>query len=359
MSNHDHGVSVFAFLDDGSMLVSVGAATNAGVPGPEMGGSQESPLSAAILRADYLKPGYNGTILYNKWNEKDLATTKQTGGDVSVYSSGLRSCFGMTRSLKGTIFATDNGANTGFGPSSTSCTTEGTEPNVPDSLFVIEKGNYYGHANRNRGREDKRQCVWRGNGTTSAIAQMTSSTNGVVAYTGNAFGGKLNNTLFLTKMAWFGQPGKVLRVDLADDGQSIVDGPYEIWGDSGLSLVQGAAGELVMPQLKKKRVMVLVPEVNKNNAKDSVKMTSGPEVHFVHPPRGHRGGGADVLVTGERLDAVVSVRFGSNACNDVRILSATQLRCRIPPGIGSVAVSVESSSGFVSRSTGIDFAYAG
>lgn len=350
---------MFTFLDDGSMLVSVGGATNAGVPVAEMGGSQESPLSAAIVRANYLKSGYNGTITYTKWDEKDLLTTKQTGGDVSVYASGLRNCFGMTRSLAGIVYATDNGANTGFGPASTSCSTEGDEPNVPDSLFIVEKGNYYGHANRNRGRQDKRQCVWRGKGTSPPIARMTSSTNAVVAYTGSAFGGKLNNTLFLTKMAWFGQPGKVLRADLSDDGQSIVDGPYEVWGDSGLSLVQGSAGELVMPQLKERRVMVLFPEIRKSKAKASVKSASGPEVHFVHPPRGHSSGGAEVLVSGERFEDIANVRFGFRECSDVRIISSSQLRCRIPPGIGGVEVSVESNDGLASTQNGINFVYAG
>jgi IPT/TIG domain/Glucose / Sorbosone dehydrogenase len=357
MSNHDHGVSVFSFLDDGTMLVSVGAVTNAGVPAPGMGGSQETPLSAAIIQARYLEPGFNGQVMYSKWNESDQVTADQIGGDVSVYAAGLRSCFGISRSLKGVLYATDNGANTGFGPMSTSCSTSGEEPNVPDSLYVINKGNYYGHPNRNRARYDERQCAWHGNGSTPSIAHMTSSTNGVLAYSGNAFGGQLKNTLFLTKMAWFGQPGKTLRADLSIDGKSITDGPYEIWGDSGLSLVQGAAGELVMPQLKSKRVLVLVPE--DGAAAGSVRMASGPEVHYVHPPRGHASGGVDVLVTGRGFEDVVSVRLGEAACTDVRVLSETMLRCRTPAGVGSVTMSVTTSSGLASSSTGIDFAYAG
>jgi hypothetical protein len=281
---------------------------------------------------------------------------------VSVHAPGFRSCFGMARALSGVLYATDNGANSGFGARSLSCTTQGDDPNVQDSLYIVRKGSYYGHANRNRGRVDQRQCVWRGEGSTPAIAQMTSSTNGIVSYTGNAFGGQLKNNLFLTKMAWMGQPGKTFRVELADDGQTVKAGPYEIWGDSGLSVVQGPGGELFMPQLKSRRVLVLVPDEGGGaggaGGGVAVRAAAGPLVHAVHPTRGHVGGGTDILVSGARFAAGATVRVGGALCLDVRVVSAGQLRCRTPAGGGAAPVTV-TVGGLTSETYGADFAYAG
>lgn len=359
MSNHDHGVSSMSFLDDGTLLVSVGATTNAGIPGNKMGNTPESPLSGAIVQARYLDKGFNGHIKYSLYEEADINNTEVTSGDVSVYAAGLRSCFGLSMSLNGILYATDNGANSGFGAKSTSCSSEENDPEVKDSLYVINSGNYYGHANRNRGRKDSKQCVWRGEGTTPAIAEMESSTNGVLFYTSDAFGGQLRGNIFLTKMAWMGQPGKTMRVEMSEDGRSIAAGPYEIWGDSGLSIAQGPGGQLFMPQLKKRRVLVLAP--NENEMRSSVRASSlAPEVHVVHPSRGNVMGGMEVLISGKRFETGQSVSIGDAPCRTVNVLSSTQIRCKVPSSrrIGAVDVVV-SSNGEFSVISGPLFAYAG
>ncbi len=51
MSNRDHAVNGGTFLDDGTLLIAVGGMTNQGMPGVQMGGLPESPLSGAILQA--------------------------------------------------------------------------------------------------------------------------------------------------------------------------------------------------------------------------------------------------------------------------------------------------------------------
>lgn len=363
MSNLDHGVLAMSFLDDGTLLVSVGAATNAGVPGKKMGGTMESPLSGSVVQAKYLVPGFDGAIKYSLYKEGELGRTKVVSGDVSVYAAGFRSCFGLERSTAGVVYATENGANIGFGPKSTSCSASGGMGNVKDSLYLLEAGNYYGHANRNRGRKDKRQCVWRGKGTTAAIAEMESSTNGLLSYTGDAFGGQMRNDLFLTKLAWFGQRGRTLRVELSKDGRSVVKGPYEIWGDSGLSIVQGPSGELFMPQLKKKRVMVLVPKKKKGATGGVARLFlfgSTPEVHTVHPNRGNIAGGTNILVTGARFSAGLSVKVSGTSCTDLRILSTWLLRCKVPASQrrGAVDVIVIGTTGS-SFSVEPNFVYAG
>lgn len=357
-SNHDHGVSKIAFLPDGTMLFSVGATTNAGVAGAQLGGTDESPLSGAIVGAPYLKEGFNGHVKYSNYN--DLKTTDVTSGDVYVYAAGFRNSFGLIRSpISGLVYATDNGANEGFGPASTSCSSQGSDPNVQDSLFVVDQGSYYGHANRNRGRYDGRQCAWRGEGTSSAMASMVSSTSGIMQYTGNAFGGQLKGNLFLSKMAWMGMPGKTFRTQLNGDGRSVAAGPFEIWGDSGLSIIQGKHGDIVMPKLKEKKVMVLLPDEG-SGANSGSRFLRGPAVLSVHPPRGKREGGTELLITGRNFDIFSTVHIGGAECLDVKISGSTVLRCRAPARAqhGGVAVVV-TNRGLSSPVYGIDFTYEG
>jgi glucose/arabinose dehydrogenase len=261
VSNHDHGVSKMAFINDGNdLLVTVGASSNAGYTDPagdKLGGVPESPLSAALLIApSYLSASFNGAITYDQTD--DPATANLVSGDVSVYASGLRNSFGLlVDPLTGLIFATDNGSNGGFGKASTSCTTEDNDPQSGDWLYQVNKGNYYGHPNRNRGRNDPTQCAYRGKGSTPEIASLKSSTNGIISYTADTFGGQLKGSLILTRFNFAGS-GETYRVDIDANGK-VTAGPYIIWEDSGLSIIQGEFGELVMPQLQKQNVLVLVP----------------------------------------------------------------------------------------------------
>eukprot|EP00171_Calliarthron_tuberculosum_P018274 IDg18274t1 len=162
VSNYDHGVNGMTFDKLGNLYIAVGSSTNAGVskPGDALGGVPDSPLSASIIIARLSKPGFNGTVTYNQY--ENPGTARQISGDVDVFSSGVRNTFDLIMHSNGEIYATSNSGNYGFGAESTSCDTESQErqDGYADQIIRASQDSYHGHPNRNRGRFDKRQCVF-------------------------------------------------------------------------------------------------------------------------------------------------------------------------------------------------------
>lgn len=83
--------------------------------------------------ADYLKPGFFGEIKYRNFENPDKATI--ISGDVKVFASGTRNCFGITVHWNGEIYATDNRPNIGFGRTSLDCSDSGPVPETKDKLL--------------------------------------------------------------------------------------------------------------------------------------------------------------------------------------------------------------------------------
>eukprot|EP00178_Gracilaria_changii_P020213 TRINITY_DN5874_c0_g1_i1.p1 TRINITY_DN5874_c0_g1~~TRINITY_DN5874_c0_g1_i1.p1 ORF type:complete len:698 (+),score=86.99 TRINITY_DN5874_c0_g1_i1:1438-3531(+) len=353
VSNHDHGIGPITFLADGSMLISVGSFSNAGAskPGDGIGGVPENPLSAAIVRAPYLQPGFNGVIQYDQYD--DPATANKIAGDVEPFVTGIRNSFGMARHSNGQTYITDNGPNTGFGLTSTSCTEDAPDAESEDKLLRLVAGTYYGHPNRNRGRTDPKQCVYRdleeesGNGFMKPIGTMQSSTNGLIEYRANTFNGDLKGSLLMSKVA-FGADGLVWRAELHPDGNMLKSQPYQFFDQSGVSLAQGLYGELVMPQLKKYRVLALQAD---ELAPAQISIIS------VHPNRGPKAGGTEVFITGHFLNAHdLVVTFGGAPCTNIVDIKYQHVRCVTPPGDGKVAV-IATSGGVSSKSYGHEYEY--
>ena len=93
-------------------------------PGLQSPNYPETPLSAAILRADIHAPGFDGNVTYSPATTPVDDNVDQTGGDVSVFAAGTRNPYDLVVHSNGKIYATDNGP---AGPNtSTSCTTSGT-----------------------------------------------------------------------------------------------------------------------------------------------------------------------------------------------------------------------------------------
>ena len=53
-----------AFDENGDLLITSGSNTNAGIVDDAIGGTDESPFTAGILKAEITKPGFNGNIQY-------------------------------------------------------------------------------------------------------------------------------------------------------------------------------------------------------------------------------------------------------------------------------------------------------
>lgn len=341
VSNHDHGANHFVFDNKGRILISVGSSTNAGhsAPGDGAGGVPESPLSAAVLEADYLKPNFKGEILYDKYDNPETANV--ISGDVVVFASGVRNSFGMVIHSNGQLYATDNGPNVGFGKTSVTCDKIAHDPHAPDKLLRVVRGLYYGHPNRNRGRKDAKQCRYRKpweptkNGYSEPLGLMKSSTNGIIDYRANYFDNALRGNLLMSKVA-FKENGLLWRAELSKNGEFLKNGPYQFQPESGLSIVMGLWGEIFMPQIEKGSVLVYQP----------VEKESKDVKHInVFPTRGPKSGGNAIMVTGYHLsDKNIKVSVGGKPCTSIREQDFYSLKCTAPSGLGKVEIVVRRNN---------------
>jgi N-acetylneuraminic acid mutarotase len=270
VSNHDHSLNGMQFDNNGDLLLTVGSQTNAGVAWPPAGDLPESPLSSAILKIELSNPSFNGTINYLE-TVGGLVNNDQVFGEdvdvepgvhVTVHAPGLRNPYDLVFTTKSRLYATDNGPNTGFGPASTGPATTAPDPYFPDEINFVEYGNYYGHPNRNRGRYDARQNVYHDpygpsipGVFTQAMVDVPSSTNGIIEYRSDAFGGEMRGDLLAMK--WGSKPR---RVELSEDGRSI-DVIAQITDYVGaLDIVMGPGGTLLGVDYSNDRIRALVPD---------------------------------------------------------------------------------------------------
>lgn len=94
------------------------------------------------------RSNFDGDVTYDE-NEDQVS-----GLDVEVFAAGFRNPYDLTLHSNGNLYGTDNGANFGFGRRSIDCETDGSDPSEDDELNLLERGLYYGMANRKRGETD-------------------------------------------------------------------------------------------------------------------------------------------------------------------------------------------------------------
>lgn len=348
VSDHDHGVNAIEFLPNGNMVIAVGGFTNAGisVPSDKLGGVPSNPLSGALVECPT-----SGTEI--GYTSADPFKAQIESGGCKTYATGFRNTFGLELHSNKKLYATDNGPNQSFGGISTDC-TGGILPSktVPDKLILVQPGKCHGHPNINRGLagaeaecafEDAR-CV------KPLISNLQSSTNGVMEYRSNIFGDKLKGNLFLSKYAG-GNEGRVSRVILDGKGQVATNGVTNIfWPSSGLSIVEGPRGEMVMSRVFKDELLVLKPEY------------TTPKTPFfisVMPRKGPAAGGNTVLVTGHNFGTAPGATFGAKACTDVKAIDDDSFTCVVPAGVAGEQVSVSVTVGTTTAAapTGSDYWY--
>lgn len=324
VSHHDHSVNKMAFLPNGDMLITVAGATNGGhnTPGNLLGGLDETVLSATVLLAKLSKgDNIKGAVKYNQYgNPGNAKVLPGSSSDISVFATGLRNSFGITRTWDGRIFATDNGANKGFGLKSTGCNSQTPfTKNIPDELNLIVKGGHYGHANRAQNK-----CVW---GTGSKpVTTFPSSTDGIIEYWSNVFSGNLKGDLiatqYTTTQASF--QGSTTRIQVAKNGAVKLQqqlAPY-----SGVAAENGLFGEIVMPRVGKFQIAVLQPKFNAPAGK--------PFVIAVAPKWGTKN--QLVMVTGANFGAGLTATLGGLPCAvQAGSIQPNSFKCTTPAaGIG-------------------------
>lgn len=359
VSNHDHGINGMVFDQFAQLHIQVGGFTNAGhnTAGNKLGGLDENPLSAASVVANVTAPGFDGQIMYDS---NDPATAQQIRGDVRVFSPGYRNSFGICWHSRDVLLATDNGASLGFGDLSTSCDTSSPlEQHMPDKLIRVAEGKYAGHPNRNRGRTDPRQCTFvpasaeSSNDYELPIATFESSTNGVIEYTANILGGQLKGNVLASKYSTNVSPGRIYRVQLEGENDSLRGSLDSLWEASGLTIAMTPWGDIISPRVYKPEILAIRPVY---------ELPDTPVFISVLPFRGPAQGGNTVLVTGHAFGNAPTAYFGVSPCTEVLNVAedGSSFLCVVPPGGKGegVQVQVRTAEGYIAESAGgIDYMY--
>ena len=333
VSNHDHGVNGIEFDHHGDLLVSIGGNTSAGVTNCNSGGVPESPLSGALLKLHLWKTNFNGTVIYretvggaiNMDQTYGNIVDVEPGLDVSIVAAGLRNALDLSITTAGHLYTVDNGPNPGFGAASTGEATQGPEPDQGDMLERLRAGRYFGHPNRNRGRYDSRQYIYRdnqgpdlpGNEFTQGLAEFTPSVNGICEYRAKTFNNALRGDLLMQK--W---DGETHRVSLSSNGEQVVSSGILPVALDGLDVVCGPGGAVIGIDYSENAVVVA-------QAVDS--SAEGLTVHDIFPWRSPASGG--------QLFTIGGAGFGDSSNTTVSIgglpaaltsVSPTRIRGTIP-----------------------------
>ncbi len=259
--NHATNDLVYDAAND-VLYVGQGGHTNKGAPSDNFALTPEYALSAAILSIDlgqlatmaekdaahttatylYDLPTLGGTPTPFGGRDGANMATWTAGSPVDVYASGFRNPYDVALAPDGTLYATDNSANPGWGgivvgegPAGT-CTNEQNEQDEfsPPGLYLVDAGGYYGHPNPTRGNpastfgaavenglHDPANCDYRepgGDSESAALETYGPSPQGMTVYTASNFGGKLQGDLLLAM--W--NTGSVQRVDLDVTGTAVL-----------------------------------------------------------------------------------------------------------------------------------------
>ena len=344
VSNHDHSINGMEFDNYGDMYVAIGGNTNAGVPACEIGDLPESPFSAAVIKAQIAKPGFNGQVHYFETGTGTQNDDQVFGGivdpapglDLQVYAAGFRNSFDLVWSMRGIGYLLDNGPNYGFGPASTGPDTQGPDPNGDDEVNILGADRYYGHPNRNRGRTDYRQNIFRHSldaapiegEYTAPIALLPPSSDGIEEYHSLAFGGQLRGDILVQH--W---NGEVNRIKLTADGRAADSLSTVIGGPNGLDIVEGPAGALLGANYSGNMVTVSIPDDPPSALMKATDIT---------PWRAPAAGGAEFIIGGENFGTLVDthVHIGGEE-TVVTSVSPTRIRGVIQAASAPTAALVD------------------
>jgi len=363
VSNHDHANNGIVFDNNGDLLMAVGGATNAGIVWPEMGLLPESPLSAAILKAETSRPDFNGAITYvetvsglpNDDARDGWMVDVAPGVHVGVHAPGLRNPFDLVYTTKRRLYTSDNGPNNGFGPELLGPASAGPDPVDTDELIYVEYGNYYGHPNPNRGRYDLRQ--WTHHFSTApeipgvfkqTILPVSSSAVGIMEYRSETFSGQLRGNLLLQRWNSLAR-----RLVLSPDGRSVLSTNNLTPNVSPLDVVLGPGGALMAVDYSSSRVTPVTP--------NDLSIT-GMTAHDIFPWRAPSTGGHPFVIGGENFGTLgdTTVTIGGLAAT---LTSVTPRRIhgivpvQLAPTTALVNVNIDSNGESDVLTTAFRFLY--
>lgn len=345
ISDLDHGLNGMEFGDAGELYFLSGSHTNGGVPGPLSSSRilKENFLSAAINVAYLSHPDFNGTIT---WSAPDDGNMIAKG--IDLFAMGLRNPYGIVLHSNGKLYATDNGPNLNYGPMATGCGPTDFIPDAKrdDEIVLVEKGKYYGHPNFKRASylNDPRQCVWMPPelpstaNYTAPLFTYLSSTDGIMEYHSNHFGGQLRSNLFMIR---YNGVNNIIRVILTPDGTAILPSlnkkPLQMnIGDQGLDLTQAPNGNLMEMRYTNQTVYFQRP---------IEPPTTMLIAKTCFPRRGPTAGGNKLSIYGVNFNLnspTVTVTVGGVNCPVVAPITAQRIDCTLPGGSGTVDIVVRN-----------------
>ncbi len=351
-SNHDHGINGLSFDNRGQLYVPIGGNTNAGVPSPELGGLDESPLSETILVASIREPDFDGRVSHRSFTTgvalPDQGDARQAeallGSGLRVFASGFRNPYDVVWATNGQLYGTDNGPNVGFGKASLTATADTGDPGFMDKALLVGRGHYYGHANRSRGRLDPRENryrnVWENappEAYTRPLAELPSSLDGIDEYRATTFGGALRGALLTQR--WDGFLSAVL---LSPDGRRSETVLTQLTGTQrGLDVLAGPGGAVLEIDFSGGGIYANLPDD---------KTASAVVAYDIFPWRAPAGGGFSFVIGGKGFGSVsdTSVDFGSIPAK-ITAVSPKRIRGEIPateiPTSAFLPVVVRSGGG--------------
>lgn len=380
VSNKDHSVNGLVFTQNGDLLIAVGGNTNAGLPGWKLGSWWETPLSGAIVIARLSKPSFDGKISYAN-TDKHYALV-QTGGDVSVYATGLRNPFTLDMGADGSIYTVDQGPNCYNGNVAKSCDDFNEEDAAAweydaqkdwpgkiqapagrcgysvrrdDKLVHVTEGSFYGHANLARGGDE---CAWVDPFTHQTADRIDaparykrpmllvqSSVTGLGMYRGTHFCQSLTGNLILSTFQ--GSPAFTYRVGVK--GSSVTKELVRISKNAGIAFTENAHGDLLFLHYqqdgKAPQIVLKTPVITRK---------TGFFVSGYSPLRHGKQGGSRLTIGGNDMDRDSSVEVGGKPCPIVE-RSWSELTCIVPqsPVGGSRDIIVRKNEIVVTLSNAI------
>jgi hypothetical protein len=240
-----HATNGLAVSADGRTLyVAQGSNGNAGAPSRKFAELPQYALSGAVLEVDLEAIGDD---------TYDLPTLRRTdepfggddgrnqavlvpGGPVGLYATGYRNPYDLVRTRSGRLYTVDNGMNAGWGglpegEGTEACTNAPRDggDDEPDTLHLVERGDYAGNPNPTRANRTNRfdgrspvtsaqpeECDWREPGRENGgLVTFDESTNGLTEYRAGGLGGDLRGNLLTVSF-----DGSVHRIELSGDGRS-------------------------------------------------------------------------------------------------------------------------------------------
>ncbi|WP_217921335.1 kelch repeat-containing protein [Miltoncostaea oceani] len=274
-----HSPNGLALGPDGWLYLTVGANTNHGAPSTYFSHYPETTFSAAVirLRPDRIaRPIDVSASSRIRWRspcaaDEDVGDGCEAGADVTThpadvpgtletFATGVRNGYDLVWHSNGRLYVNDNGGNayygTAPGPADGCPDATAHDPaTTPDRLLLVRRGSYLGHPDPARG--ECRFGAPPGRGPL-ALYGMRTSTDGIIEYRGNAFGGRLRGQLLSVN---YGEGPSVVRVALSPDGtRAATPAPLARGLSDPVDLVEGPGGRLIVAEHGRGgRVSVLSP----------------------------------------------------------------------------------------------------